>query len=91
MPTLVTRLVLAGTHGEVSAARREVIDQVRAWDVPLDDETADTIRLVASELITNAVVHGGGPIIAALHHRPVATPGSHIANAGSGADAMTSR
>ncbi|MEU5017592.1 ATP-binding protein [Streptomyces angustmyceticus] len=70
MRTLVARFVLAGTHGEVSPARHKVIDQVRAWGVPLDDETADGIRLVASELITNAVVHGEGPITVALFHRP---------------------
>lgn len=70
MRTLVARFVLAGTYGEVSPARHKVIDQVRAWGVPLDDETADGIRLVASELITNAVVHGEGPITVALFHRP---------------------
>lgn len=58
MPTLVAQFVLAGTHGEVSAARHKVVDQVRAWDVPIDDEDADEIRLIASELITNAVLHG---------------------------------
>jgi anti-sigma regulatory factor (Ser/Thr protein kinase) len=70
MSTLVTRFVLAGTEEEVSPARRIVVDKVRAWGVPLDDETADAIRLVASELITNAVVHGEGPITVALCHRP---------------------
>ncbi|MFC8989912.1 ATP-binding protein, partial [Streptomyces sp. NPDC056956] len=30
----------------------------------------DAIRLVASELITNAVVHGEGPVTIALYHRP---------------------
>ncbi|MFI1563772.1 ATP-binding protein [Streptomyces sp. NPDC020490] len=38
--------------------------------MPLDDETADAISLVASELITNAVVHGEGPVTVALYHRP---------------------
>ncbi|MEU6851825.1 ATP-binding protein [Actinacidiphila alni] len=70
MPTLVHRFVLAGGEGEVSLARRKVVDSVRAWGVPLDDETADTVRLVASELITNAVVHGEGPVTVELHHRP---------------------
>lgn len=70
MRTLVARFVLAGTYGEVSPARRKVMDQVRAWGVPLDDGTADGIRLVASELITNAVVHGEGPVTVALFYRP---------------------
>ncbi|MCI3276470.1 ATP-binding protein [Streptomyces cylindrosporus] len=70
MPTLVHRFVLAGEEREVSLARRKVVDKVRAWGVPLDDETADAIRLVASELISNAVVHGEGPVTVALYHRP---------------------
>lgn len=70
MRTLVARFVLSGTYGEVSPARHKVVDQVRAWGLPLDDETADGIRLVVSELITNAVVHGEGPVTVALFHRP---------------------
>ncbi|MGW2802449.1 ATP-binding protein [Streptomyces sp. NPDC001221] len=70
MPTLVHRFGLAGTERDVPLARRKVIDKVRAWGVPLDDETADVIRLVTSELITNAVVHGKGPVTVALYHRP---------------------
>jgi anti-sigma regulatory factor (Ser/Thr protein kinase) len=70
MPTLVHRFVLAGTEREVPLARRVVVDKVRTWGVPLDEETVDAIRLVASELITNAVVHGEGPVTVALYHRP---------------------
>ncbi|WP_336116324.1 ATP-binding protein [Streptomyces sp. PTD9-10] len=70
MSSLVTRFVLAGTESEVPLARRLILDRVRAWGVPLDDETVDTVRLVASELITNAVVHGKGPVTVALYYRP---------------------
>lgn len=70
MATLVTRLVFAGKEEEVPRARRAVLDRVRAWGVPLDDETVDAVRLVASELVTNAVVHGEGPVTVVLHHRP---------------------
>lgn len=71
MPTFVVhRFVLAGIESEVPLARREIIDKVRAWGVPLDEETADAIRLVASELITNAVVHGAGPITVTLSNWP---------------------
>lgn len=70
MPTLVTRFILAGTHEEVSPARRMVVDLVRAWGVALDDETEDGVRLVASELITNAVLHGQGPPTVVLYRRP---------------------
>ncbi|WP_250402331.1 ATP-binding protein [Streptomyces cellostaticus] len=68
MPTLVTHFALTGTKEEVSPARHRVIDKVRAWGVPLDDETVDAIGLVASELITNAVIHGSGPITVTLSH-----------------------
>lgn len=70
MPTFVAQLVLAGTEQEVPRTRCAVVDQVRAWGVEVDDDLADTIALVASELVTNAVVHGRGPIRVGLHHRP---------------------
>ncbi|MFF9806468.1 ATP-binding protein [Streptomyces coeruleorubidus] len=70
MPTLVHRFVLAGEEKEVPLARRKVVDKVCAWGVPLDDETVDAIRLVASELISNAVIHGEGPVTVTLYHRP---------------------
>ncbi|MFF8877009.1 ATP-binding protein [Streptomyces flaveolus] len=70
MPTLVHRFVLTGAASEVPPARREIVDKVRAWGVPLDEETADAIRLVASELLTNAVVHGTGPITVVLSSQP---------------------
>ncbi|MFJ7180480.1 ATP-binding protein [Streptomyces massasporeus] len=70
MPTLVTRFVLSGIKEEVSPARRMVVDKVRAWGVRLDDETTDAIRLVVSELVTNAVLHGVGPVTVELCHKP---------------------
>jgi hypothetical protein len=68
MLTLVHRFVLARQEGEVPLARRHIIETVHAWGVPLDEETVEAVRLVASELITNAVVHGAGPITVALYH-----------------------
>ncbi|MPY42828.1 ATP-binding protein [Streptomyces phyllanthi] len=70
MSTLIHRFILAGAEREVPLARRTVVDKVRTWGVPMDEETADAISLVASELITNAVVHGEGPVTVALYHRP---------------------
>ncbi|MFC4610090.1 ATP-binding protein [Streptomyces maoxianensis] len=54
------RILVPGDPSAVVLARDRVLTQVRAWGVPLDEELRDAVRLVASELITNAVVHGGG-------------------------------
>ncbi|GAA0919846.1 ATP-binding protein [Streptomyces thermoalcalitolerans] len=70
MSMLVHWFVLTGTEKEVPQVRREIVDKVRAWGVPLDEGTTDAIRLVASELIANAVVHGKGPITVGLRYRP---------------------
>lgn len=70
MPTLVTRFAIAGVEEDVSPARRKVVESARTWGVPVDDETADAIRLVASELISNSVIHGAGPVTVVLYHRP---------------------
>ncbi|MEV3908666.1 ATP-binding protein [Streptomyces canus] len=70
MSTLVHRFVLAGMAEEVPFARRQVADQVGKWAGPMDDETADTVRLVASELIANAAVHGTGPVTVTLGYKP---------------------
>ncbi|MFJ9666767.1 ATP-binding protein [Streptomyces sp. NPDC101219] len=70
MPTLVHRFVLAGEEREVPLARRRVVDQVRSWGVPLNDDVTASVRLVASELISNAVIHGKGPVTVTVYHRP---------------------
>jgi len=44
----------------VSAARRHVADVLAEWGLPRDDDAADTIRLIVSELATNAVQHTFG-------------------------------
>ncbi|MEI5102439.1 ATP-binding protein [Streptomyces sp. PmtG] len=41
----------------VSAARRYVGDILIEWGLPADDEVADAVRLIVSELATNAVQH----------------------------------
>lgn len=70
MPTLVTRFDITGTSSEVPAARRAIVEQTRAWGVPLDDDTACTVGVVASELVTNAVVHTSGAVTISLYHQP---------------------
>lgn len=45
----------------VAGARREVVRVVRAWGVPLSDETFDELALLASEVITNAIRYSRAP------------------------------
>jgi len=49
----------------VSNARRIVTDNLREWGVP--EETIDEVVLMASELVTNAFLHGRPPIDLRLH------------------------
>ncbi|MFC0844663.1 ATP-binding protein [Streptomyces noboritoensis] len=70
MPILVTRFAVAGAGEGVAQARQEVVERVRRWGVRLDDDSEGTVRLVTSELVTNAVVHGEEPIAVGLYHRP---------------------
>ncbi|MET8216142.1 ATP-binding protein [Streptomyces hirsutus] len=46
--------------GSVSSARRRVVAIVRDWDLPLAEETVETLELLAGEVIANAVLHTGG-------------------------------
>ncbi|MFI5705211.1 ATP-binding protein [Streptomyces xanthochromogenes] len=46
----------------VARARNRVLVRITAWRLPLGHEQRDAIELVASELVTNAAVHGVGPI-----------------------------
>ncbi|WP_069174152.1 ATP-binding protein [Streptomyces griseus] len=50
-------VTLPSDPGSVSAARRYVARVLAEWGLPDDTETADAIRLVVSELATNAVQH----------------------------------
>lgn len=45
--------------GAVSSARRRVVAIVRDWDLPIADDTVETLELLAGEVIANAVVHTG--------------------------------
>ncbi|MEU6811316.1 ATP-binding protein [Streptomyces sp. NPDC046831] len=44
----------------VSAARSFVADTLTEWGLPAEADTADTVRLIISELATNAVQHTFG-------------------------------
>jgi anti-sigma regulatory factor (Ser/Thr protein kinase) len=43
----------------VPAARRRVVDVVRRWGLEVPEDRMDDLRLLTSEVITNAVVHTG--------------------------------
>ncbi|MEW2636140.1 ATP-binding protein [Streptomyces sp. NPDC048389] len=55
-----TSLTLPSEPASVSAARRHVTDAVCAWGLEPDAEAVDTVRLIVSELATNAVQHTFG-------------------------------
>ncbi|MEV5979416.1 ATP-binding protein [Streptomyces sp. NPDC052114] len=50
-------VTLPSDPASVSAARKYVLRVLSEWGLPGDDEVADTIRLIVSELATNAVQH----------------------------------
>jgi anti-sigma regulatory factor (Ser/Thr protein kinase) len=52
----------------VEAARRRVEAELRLWGMADRQELSYDIRLVLSELLTNAMVHGRGPLTVAVQH-----------------------
>ncbi|MET9130827.1 ATP-binding protein [Streptomyces antibioticus] len=57
---LEASVTLPSDPASVSTARGFVADTLGEWGLPADSETADTIRLIVSELATNAVQHTFG-------------------------------
>ncbi|MFI6287857.1 ATP-binding protein [Streptomyces sp. NPDC051018] len=53
-------ITLPSDPASVSVARRYVTDVVSEWGLPAGSETVDTVRLIVSELTTNAVQHTFG-------------------------------
>ncbi|MBT2440197.1 ATP-binding protein [Streptomyces sp. ISL-36] len=53
-------VTLPSDPASVSAARRFVADVLSAWGLADGSDTADTVRLIVSELATNAVQHTFG-------------------------------
>jgi PAS domain S-box-containing protein len=55
---------LSMSHDEgrptIAEARRFVVDRLNGWDVP--EPVVRDLALITSELVTNAVVHGGSPV-----------------------------
>ncbi|MET8408391.1 ATP-binding protein [Streptomyces sp. NPDC005195] len=53
-------VTLPSDPASVCAARSFVVDVLAEWGLPRDAEAADTVRLIVSELATNAVQHTFG-------------------------------
>lgn len=62
------RIVVPGTISAVAFARERVLAHITGWDVPMAADEREAVKLVASELITNAVVHSGGLVIVGLSY-----------------------
>jgi two-component sensor histidine kinase len=50
-------VTLPSDPASVTAARRYVTDVLSEWGLPVGAEVSDTVRLIVSELATNAVQH----------------------------------
>lgn len=61
------RIAVPGDPSAVAFARDRVITQIQAWGVRLGEEKRNAVKLVASELITNAAVHAGGFVTVGLY------------------------
>ncbi|MFI2426432.1 ATP-binding protein [Streptomyces sp. NPDC018955] len=57
---LEASVTLPSDPASVSAARAHVVGALEEWGVPADTELCETIRLIVSELATNAVQHTFG-------------------------------
>jgi two-component sensor histidine kinase len=53
-------VTLPSDPASVPAARRYVAERLAEWGLPADAQTAETVRLIVSELATNAVQHTFG-------------------------------
>ncbi len=61
-------LVLDALPGDVRRARRWVSDQCH--HAMHEDDTCDVLSLLVSEVVSNAVVHGTGPVTVELDETP---------------------
>jgi len=63
MPAYQIRFLIHRRPRLVAIARNRIATQVRVWGTVLDPATADTLDLLVSELVTNAVLHADGLLI----------------------------
>ncbi|MEU4352482.1 ATP-binding protein [Streptomyces sp. NPDC023838] len=68
MTTRHARIPVPGDTSAVALARDRILMQVSGWNTPLDDDQREAVKLVASELITNAVVHGDDDVMVGLYY-----------------------
>ena len=68
MPAMLEqrRARLRGELGDVAWVRRSIADWLRDWEL---SGLAEDVELVASELVTNAILHAGGEIDVVLERR----------------------
>ncbi|WP_436771231.1 ATP-binding protein [Yinghuangia sp. YIM S09857] len=57
--TPACRFQIPPHNAAVPQARHAVLDVATGWGLPPTHERADTLRLIVSELVTNAVKHAG--------------------------------
>ncbi|MFE2280066.1 ATP-binding protein [Streptomyces sp. NPDC059454] len=57
---LEASVTLPSDPASVAAARAHVVGTLEEWGMPADAELCDTVRLIVSELATNAVQHTCG-------------------------------
>ncbi|MFI9270768.1 ATP-binding protein [Kitasatospora sp. NPDC052896] len=74
MQVLQVQLAVAADPAEVGRARRWVRSRLLALDVDPGEPYVETLVLVVSELVTNAVVHTGRPAVLRLVWPPGAGP-----------------
>ncbi|GAA2252744.1 MULTISPECIES: ATP-binding protein [Kitasatospora] len=91
MQVLQVQLAVQADPAEVGRARRWVRSRLQGQGVEPDAQLAETLVLVVSELVTNAVVHTGCPAVLRLS-MPVCCPGAGgAAGAGGGTAAPSGR
>ncbi|MDI3420393.1 ATP-binding protein [Streptomyces luteolus] len=70
MTTRHARITFSPDCSAVATVRNRILARADGWGVPLDADNRESLRLVASELITNAVVHSSGHITVGLSYEP---------------------
>jgi anti-sigma regulatory factor (Ser/Thr protein kinase) len=60
---------LAATPQAAGSGRRLVRELTESWRLPLDSARAHEVALLTSELLTNAVIHGGGRVTLGVRMR----------------------